>query len=298
MSDDDGSYYEYKVYVTVSELTHDTVIESLFGDGDEDADEVTVEMLHGQTTQAVIRHHRHNTLKGGDKHPKLFLVFDLTDLDGRGVLLVSLDEYHGYDDAVRFRAKEARDYITSLCVSNENWFTLRESLPNQNTDAVPVERFALYNLLPDHKGDFDLALAKLNEGLQLIGVSDEEPDADGDSEGSTRDWEDVDDSDDAKEPAPGEEEVEEIEEQSDNEEAESERQADDDDEFPTLYEAAHTESHDIEHIVDYHVSYAQDNMLDPSLFAVIDKEFETEGPLIVRVAPSHDLFRCRGEVAG
>lgn len=298
MSDYNGSYYEYKVYVTVSDLTSDAVIQVLFSesdDADEEADEVTVEILQGQTTQAVIRHHRDNTPKGGDKHPKLFLVFDSTDLDGRGVLLVSLDEYRGYDDAVRFPAKEARDSITSLCVANDNWLTFRESMLDQKTNAVPVEWFALYDLLPDKTGDFDKALVRMNEGVQLIGVSDDEMDADGVSEDSNGGWGDVDDSDDASEAATGEDEAEESKGQADDETAESEQ---DDDESHTLYKAAHLDSRDIRHVMDNHASYAQDNRVDPSLFAAIDGEYETEGPLIVRVKPDQDPFRCKGEVAG
>ncbi|KAF7556006.1 hypothetical protein G7Z17_g1738 [Cylindrodendrum hubeiense] len=178
MSDYDGSYYEYKVYVTIPDLNRDAVLEALRGDDDEDidedVDEVKAEILHGQTTQEVIQHHRDSTPRGGNEHPKRFLVFDTADLDGRGVLLVSLDD----------------------------WFTFRESLPDAKTDAVPVNWFALYNLLPEEKqDDFETALAKMNEGAQIIGVSDDDGmkvdgNSNGDSSGSDDEWDDANASDD------------------------------------------------------------------------------------------------------
>lgn len=168
-------------------------------------------------------------------------------------------------------------------------------MSDQNTDVAPVEWFALYNLLPDQTGDFDKALAKMNEGVQLTGVSDDEMDADGDSESSNGGWEDVNDSDDASEAETGENDAEVSEGQPDNEAAESEQ---DDDESHTLYKAAHTDDRDIRYVLDNHASYAQENRVDPSLFAAIDGEYETEGPLIVRVKPGQDSFRCKGGVAG
>ncbi|KAL6401310.1 hypothetical protein AUP68_15178 [Ilyonectria robusta] len=120
-------------------------------------------------------------------------------------------------------------------------------------------------------------------------------DADGDSEGSNGGWEDVNDSGDASEAETGEDEAEVSEGQPDNEAAESEQ---DDDESHTLYKAAHTDNRHIRHAMDNHASYAQENRVDPSLFAAIDGEYETEGPLIVRVKPDQDSFRCKGEVAG
>lgn len=126
-------------------------------------------------------------------------------------------------------------------------------------------------------------------------VSDDEMDADGDSEGSNGGWEDVNNSDDASEAETGEDEAEVSEGQPNNEAAESEQ---DDDASHTLYKAAHTDDRDIRHVMDNHSSYVQENRVDPSLFAAIDGEYETEGPLIVRVKPDQDSFRCNGEVAG
>ncbi|KAH6986671.1 hypothetical protein EDB80DRAFT_690811 [Ilyonectria destructans] len=177
-----------------------------------------------------------------------------------------------YGSICGFRGMDLNpDSVTSLCVANDNWFTFRESMPDQKTDAVPVEWFALYNLLPDQTGDFDKALTRMNE--------------DGNSEGSTGVWEDVDDSDDASETATGTDEAEESEEPVDDEAEESEQQ-DDEDESHTLYKAARSDSRDIRHVIDNHTSYTQDNRLGPSLFSAIGGEYDTEGPLIIGVKPA------------
>ncbi|KAH7145550.1 hypothetical protein B0J13DRAFT_553639 [Dactylonectria estremocensis] len=303
MADYDGQYYEYKVYVTIPDLTRDAVIQALCGDGDEEVDKVTVEILNGQTTQEVIQHHRGSTPRGGNEHPKLFLVFDTADLEGRGVLLVSLDEYHGYSDALRFSVVEARDNINSLCVGNDGWFTFRENIPDAKTDAVPVNWFALYNLLPEEKeDDFRTALAKMNEGVQVIGISDDdgmEVDGNSNGDGSGSDggsWEDGNASDDDAsigQPVPSDDE-----EEADDGDQEEAAADDDDDELPKYYKAARTESRDIQHIMDGHASYAQEDRLDPDRFAAVDEQYKKEGPLIVRVKPQRDSFRCKGEVAG
>ncbi|TDZ99608.1 hypothetical protein C8034_v000019 [Colletotrichum sidae] len=301
MSDYDGQYYAYKVYVTC-DVSRDTIVQALTDDGEEELDKITVESRSGQTTQSVITHHRENTTRGGKEHPSRFLVVDSADLEGRGVLLVSLAEYHGFNDGLRFAVKEARDNINSLCVANDDWFTFRESIPAQKTDTVPVKWYALYNLLPaDQQEDFDAAFAKMNEGVQMVGVSDDEAEA-AEAEGEGGAGSDVGSG------SPGDVEVENDAdasmEEPDEEQGDVSDGADDEvaetveDELPKFYKAVTAEGRDLEQIIDQHSSYANENRLDSERFAVIDKEYKKQGPLILRIKPETDSFRCRGDVAG
>ncbi|KAJ6440724.1 Cupin domain containing protein [Purpureocillium lavendulum] len=178
MSDTEEQSLAFKVYITATGLDEATVIDALCGDDDEDSDNFKVESLTGRSTQAVAQHHR--TANNDEvTNSKLFLVFDSTDLEERGALIVSLDEYHGFDDAVRYPPEDANNYISSLSIANEDWYTVRQDVPEQKTDAAPVEWFALYNLLPKaRQADFESALLAMNKGVQDIGV--DEPDEEGD----------------------------------------------------------------------------------------------------------------------
>ncbi|UNI16061.1 hypothetical protein JDV02_002536 [Purpureocillium takamizusanense] len=179
MSDDEGQGLAYKVYITAPELDEATVISALCDDDEEDADNFKVETLAGHPTQAVIRHHRAGN-HDDDVNAKLLLVFDSDDLEERGALLVSLDEYHGFDDGVRLPPSDANNSISSLSIANEDWYTLRQDVPDEKTDATPVEWFALYDALPkdDRRGNFDAALRAMNKGVQDVGA--DEPDEEGD----------------------------------------------------------------------------------------------------------------------
>ncbi|RYP22513.1 hypothetical protein DL765_001571 [Monosporascus sp. GIB2] len=298
MSDDyNGPWYSYKAYITIPDLSRETIIQTLCHDERQElVEKAHVEIRLGQTTQAVIQYHRDNTPGEGDIHPKLFLVVDSGDFQNRGVLLVSLDEYHGYNDALRYPIEEGRDSLNSLCVGNDDWFTFREG------SRQPTKWFSLYNLLPeDQEEGFREALQKMNEGLQMVGVNQDEDDdiearwVTDDEEGSEgsigspiRDalgGEGEGDGDEASlgEGVPGE----------DEEEVQPDEEG-----WDQIYKAAYAENRDLDQIMDGHALYAQENRRDPSLFAVIDKEYETEGLLIARVTPERDSFRCKGEVAG
>ncbi|KAG6007345.1 hypothetical protein E4U43_000331 [Claviceps pusilla] len=175
----EGSSLTFKVYITAPDLDESAVLEALCGDDAEDTENFKIEQLSGQNTQAVIQRHRQGNHDESDTNPKLFLVFDSTDLAERGTLLVSLDEYHGFDDAVRLLPEDANNVISSLSISNEDWYTVRQDVPEEKTAATPVEWFALYNSVPKKDG-FNHALRAMNKGVQDVGVSgpDEEGDAD------------------------------------------------------------------------------------------------------------------------
>ena len=178
MSDDERQGLAFKVYITVPGLDEATVIGALCDDDEEDADNFKVETLVGQSTQAVIRHHRAGN-HGEDVNSKLLLVFDSDDLEERGALLVSLDEYHGFDDGVRYAPEDANNYISSLSIANEDWYTVRQDVPEEKTEAAPVEWFALYDVLPkERRAEFDAALLAMNKGAQDVGA--DEPDEEGD----------------------------------------------------------------------------------------------------------------------
>ncbi|RYO78230.1 hypothetical protein DL766_001634 [Monosporascus sp. MC13-8B] len=299
MSDDEhGMWLSYKAYITIPDLTSETVTQALCHEEHdeplEDPESVHLEIRLGQTMQALIRYHRDNAPKESDIHPKLFLVIDSIDLQGRGVLPVSPDEYHGYNDALRYPIKEGRDAPSSLMIANDGWFTCREGNLRQRSGVVPHKWFSLYNFLPKgQEGRFEKAFAKMNEGVHMLGVSNQ-GEGDMEARGGTDKEEGsegsiggpIADSLAGEAGVPGEDE-----EQQQPEEAEEEGR-------DQIYKAAHLESRDSDQIMDGHASYAQENRQDPSLFAVIDEEYETKGPLIVRIAPHKDSFRCKGEVAG
>ncbi|RYP07908.1 hypothetical protein DL765_008978 [Monosporascus sp. GIB2] len=292
-------WLSYKVYITITDLTSDTIIQTLchdeYDEQLEDPESVHVEIRLGQTTQALIRCHRDSISRESDIHPKLFLVIDSIDLQSRGVLLVSLDEYHGYNDALRYPIKEGRDVLSSLMIANDDWFTCREGNLRLRSDAVPHKWFSLYNFLPKGpEGSFEKAFGKMNEGVHMLGVSNQDEGDDMEtggvavkeegSEGSIGGS--IEDSLGGEAGVPGEDE-----EQQQPEEEEEEG-------WDQIYKAAHRESRNLDQIMDGHASYAQENRQDPSLFAVIDEEYETKGPLIVRIAPHKDSLRCKGEVGG
>ncbi|KAG5937890.1 hypothetical protein E4U53_008120 [Claviceps sorghi] len=169
----------FKVYITASDLGEAVVLEALGAGSTDDAENFKIETLVGQKTQDVIQRHKDTNHDQSGTNSKLFLVFDSTDLSERGALLVSLDEYHGFDDAVRLLPEEANDVISSLSISNEDWYTVRQNVPEVKTPTTPLEYFALYNAIPK-KDDFSNALRAMNKGLQDMGLSD--PDEEGDAD--------------------------------------------------------------------------------------------------------------------
>lgn len=162
---------EFRIYITASGLGSREVVTAL-GDGSkEDADDFQPVTLEGLAAQAVVGHHRSDN---GGMHSSLFIIVDANAMDKRGVLLVSLDEYHGFDDAVRYPPTEARNAIHSLSIGNEDWYTVRQDLPNH-------EWFALYDLLPPHcRFEFGKAMLAMNQGLQDAGVDDAAEEGDSD----------------------------------------------------------------------------------------------------------------------
>ncbi|KAG6019667.1 hypothetical protein E4U41_003141 [Claviceps citrina] len=264
MPPSDGPGSAFRVYITAPGLEASAVLEALCRDNedaaDDDADNFHVEQLEGQSTQAVLQRHRDSDHDETGTHPKLFLVFDSADLAERGALLVGLDEYHGFSDGVRLPPGDANNTISSLSISNEDWYTLRQDVPEEKTAATPVRWFALYDAVPavskrdgddddDDDDVFQHALSAMNRGLQDVGVS--EPDEEGDA-----------------------------------------------DELPAYYSAVRAGGRSLDQIMGGHPSYAEENALDPARFAVIDGHYGQEGALLVQVSPERDSFRCRGEVAG
>ncbi|KAG5925933.1 hypothetical protein E4U42_003814 [Claviceps africana] len=176
---EDGPGLAFKVYITASDLEEAAVLEALCPGNAEDAENFKVEKLVGQKTQHVIQRHRDANHNESGTNSKLFLVFDSPDLSERGTLLVTLDEYHGFDDGVRLLPDDANGVISSMSISNEDWYTVRQDVPDSMTPMIPLDHFALYNALT-RREDFNYALMAMNKGLQDVGVSDpaEEGDVD------------------------------------------------------------------------------------------------------------------------
>ncbi|KYK58482.1 hypothetical protein DCS_05498 [Drechmeria coniospora] len=170
MSDSEPESSIFKVYIT-ADLDKVTVMRALCGDDEEDAENFDPMLFRGQTTQQVIRYHREEVSNEYHGHSKLLIVFDDEDLLRRGVLLVSLREYHGFDDAVRCPPEHANVYVSALGIDNEDWYAVRLDVPDDMTPAEPVDWFGLYNLLPDSRRHvFDEAVRAMNKGLQDVGV--------------------------------------------------------------------------------------------------------------------------------
>lgn len=167
---------DLRVYITATTLGTREVKAALSDGEGRDVEDFQALRLDGSTTQAVVRHHRRDN---GGNHSTLFIVFDSVAFDKRGTLLVSLDEYHGFDDAVRYPPLEARYLTASLSIGNEDWYTIRQDLPSHKTDAAPMEWFALYNLLPSpNRQDFQSAIFVMNKGLQDVGLDNMADDGD------------------------------------------------------------------------------------------------------------------------
>ncbi|KAG5978968.1 hypothetical protein E4U55_005700 [Claviceps digitariae] len=176
-SEADGPELAFKVYITDPDMDEPSVLEALCGENEEDFETFRVELLDGYSTQEVIEHHKEINHNESGTNSTLLLVVDSTDLEERGMLLVSLEEYHGFDDAIRLIPEDANNIICSLSISNDDWFTVRQDVPEVKTAATPLEWFALYNAMAK-KYDYYSALREMNVGLQEMGVDQAEEDGD------------------------------------------------------------------------------------------------------------------------
>ncbi|KAH6691589.1 hypothetical protein F5X68DRAFT_259610 [Plectosphaerella plurivora] len=311
MSDDEydnhGTYLSNKVYITIPGVSTESVAPFLRRpehereEGDEDS--FFTETRLGEGTQALIKHHRATTPVDNtdDIHPRLFMVVDSPDLQGRGVLLVSLKEYHGYNDALRFSIESARNIHSSLILAIENWSTCRYSSEMVNTPAMATKWFALYNLLPEgREDDFKKALEAMNEGLQMVGLDEEDEDDEEGAEDVT-DKAQEDDMPDEKIPEEniGDEQDDDDADQGDVEDEDlPDAEEEPEEGYDEIYKAVSPELQVLQNIKDEHATRAKEDGMDPVFFAVIDEDYETQGPLLVRVDGEGDSFRCKGPVGG
>ncbi|CAG7565362.1 unnamed protein product [Fusarium equiseti] len=293
--DEHGDFDEFKAYITTPDVTREQLLPRLVHPEADDDGAVHIEIHIGKTAQELIQHHRDTTTpitKNSKIHPRLFIVVDTTDLDNRGVLLVALDEYHGFNDAVRGPVEEKRDELMSLSIANDDWSTARQISDEDKPEAVPKKYFVVYNLLSDREA-FDEAFEKLNSGLSEVNVQDDENDENmeadvdfGDEEGEGND--DTNEQDD--------DEWEDEEEAEDEEIGEDEEK--DEESWDHYYKAFKPEVQNLSNIKDTHRSRALEHNQDPNMFAIIDGKYESQGTLIIRVSPEEDSFRCKDDVAG
>ncbi|PHH79287.1 hypothetical protein CDD82_2501 [Ophiocordyceps australis] len=260
MYDTDRYGTRFKVYLTRHELRQKAVEAALrLGLDQESAQDETFIFIEmpGKTTQEAVQHFR-DTRDANDRtiNGSMLLVFDSADLRERGALLISLYEYHGYDDAIRLAPADATMAICALNVGNDNWYSHRHGVPHERTARMPVEWFALYDLLSTttDAAAFASVLVSMGQGVMLVGTDTEEQELD---------------------PTP----VENI--------------------FcgvrPEVDNGAHCSLADLEQ---RHAAFATRSFLDNDYYAVIDKDYQEQGVLIVRLWPRVESFRCRLPVAG
>ncbi|KAF4987069.1 hypothetical protein FDECE_15623 [Fusarium decemcellulare] len=291
--DEHGDFDEFKAYITTPDVTREQLLPRLVHPEDDDSDAVHVEIHIGKTAQELIQHHRDTTpiTRNSKIHPRLLIVVDTKDLDNRGVLLVALDEYHGFNDAVRGPIEEKRDELMSLSVSNDDWYTAKQISDEDKPQAVPKKRFAVYNLLSDQMA-FDEAFEKLNSGLSEVHVQDDENDENMETENDSGDeeGEGIDDTN----------EQDEDDEWEDEEEDDEMGEEEDEDEegWDHYYKGFKPEVQTLSNVKDTHRTRATENNQDPDVFAIIDDEYASQGTLIMRISPEEDSFRCKGDVAG
>ncbi|OBS25990.1 hypothetical protein FPOA_06520 [Fusarium poae] len=295
--DDHGDFDEFKAYITTPDVTREQLLPRLVHPEADDDDAVHIEVHVGKTAQELIQHHRDTTpiTRNSKIHPRLFIVVDTADLDNRGVLLVALDEYHGFNDAVRGPIDEKRDELMSLSIANDDWYTAKQISDQDKPEAVPKKYFVLYNLISDQDA-FYKAFERLNRGLSEVNVQDEENEENMDSDVDSGD-EDGEGNDDTNE-RDEDDEWEDEDEDEDEEMGEEEDEDEDEEGWDHYYIAFKPEVQTLSNVKDTHRNRAIENNQDPSMFAIIDNEYESQGTLIMRVSPEDDSFRCKGDVAG
>ncbi|KAM0324450.1 hypothetical protein ACHAQA_008232 [Verticillium albo-atrum] len=317
MADDDQSlsyeehnaWFSFRAYITVAGVTRESVIAHLRHPDADDDENVLTEIRLGETTQSLIQYHRENTpiRRDSDIHPRLFIIVDSADVQERGVMLVALQEYHGYNDAVRGPIEDVRDQLLSMAIGNDEWWTMKQIGNDDNPKAVPIKWFTAYNLHPNEE-TFETAFRKLNDGLYDVHVLEDEDymamaiAATGATDGTDGTEDNAASEGSIGSPAEGENADNQMINSENGEQVEEEEELVQEEEDPEnvndFYKAFKPEVRSLDEVMDGHAAQAQENTQDPDMFAVIDEEYETQGVLIVRVSPEKDLFRCKGEVAG
>lgn len=170
-----SSGYRFKVYNTCGS-SPENINTLLSADTDGSVDEGQYEIQNLQSTaQTVCQHHREHVSAGSDFDKSLFVIFDREEARMQGVLLVNMDPYHGYPDAVRELPDSAIETLASLSISNTDWYTVRETDEEHKTALVPQDWFALYDMTTS-RDDSAGAKTAMNYGLQNVGLDeDEEP---------------------------------------------------------------------------------------------------------------------------
>jgi hypothetical protein len=296
-----NSFFAFRAYITVPDVTRETVLRHLVHPDADDDEGVLIEVCIGKTVQSLIQHHVENTpiRRDSDIHPRMFIVIDSTDLQERGVLLVGLQQYHGHNDAVRGPIEEMRDSLLSMSIANTDWWEEKPIRADSSPKAVPKQWFTAYSLHGDQT-TFDEAFVKLNEGLYDVHV-DEDEDDEVEMEMEAVETPD----DDARSDVSISSHLVEVtsgdeaggdDHQGDDQEVIEE--ADDDPDMGNFYKASKPDTSDLDQIAQGHETHAQQHKQEPNMFVIIDNDFETNGFLIVRVVPERDSFRCKGEIAG
>ncbi|KAM0277423.1 hypothetical protein ACHAQH_005785 [Verticillium albo-atrum] len=313
-ADYDGSGGSYKVYITTPDLSPETVHHMLCHDATmQDPDSISIESCPGKTAQAIFQHHLLNMPEFDDIDPRFILIFDSAAVQERGILLVSISEYHGYADALRYHVDDGRNTLNSLAIAVENWHTCRECDSLDEAGGRSTNWFALYSLLPPgQEEDFQKAFDKMNEGLKYVGLSDE--DEDQGMESAVDDAEVEEDHDDEESNASTIEDALGPEMAEDEASVDEDELVDDDDVIGLddgsnlIYKPVYDQSCDLAKVMDMHATFAQSNSMNANMFAAIDGEYETEGCEFVAFAASNQgqyvayifttaVTTCEGDVA-
>ncbi|KAG6011000.1 hypothetical protein E4U21_000030 [Claviceps maximensis] len=161
--------YPFKVYITAVTLEEQTVVDALCRDDHpDDIDLLSITWLENRlSTQEVIRYHKSVDRSELKELDNPLLIVDSTDLDERGVLLVSTEEYHGYDDGFRASIDYAIELLNTLAWVEDDWYNVRQNSLYEIPKATPVKWFALYNSL-SKENEFTEALVAMNDGLQEV----------------------------------------------------------------------------------------------------------------------------------
>lgn len=310
--DDHTGFFSYRVYISVPSVTREMLIPFLQHPDAGDDSGILTETHLGATTQTLIRYHRDNTpiTRDSDIHPKLFFIVDSDDLHERGIMLVGLDEYHGFDDAVRGPIADKRDELLSLSITNDDWWTSKRIHIDDHPKATPMKWFSVYNLQSD-EDLFGKAFEALNEGLYDVHVRDDDEDEVMSVDSGVEMNDDVSDYEDTSamdgdespsdeamdgwgegEHADGDEVI------PDEEEEEEEEEVVLPEDFDHFYKAVHPKEQSVDEVLANHAAYARENTKDPCFLVIVDEDYKDQGPLIVRLSPERDSFRCQGPVAG